>query len=239
MSAARLRDDQFQKFVVFSLSLHLTFFMLYAIKAVVFPTDIIVIPDAIRVDLVGMPDKIQSKPPAAPAPEPIKIPEKAKPEIAKKPRNIKAEQKKAMDALKQREALESIKNLVHSKPAETPTDLKPNQPQYKGNVIASGNSFTGISGLVAQEYWGQIKRHAQNFWTLPEWLMNQPLKASIVIRLDPNGRVVQTDIYKSSGNQAFDMAAISAVEAASPFPVPPDKIRDTIAQSWIVLNLPE
>jgi colicin import membrane protein len=241
MTFVRTQEDQFKNFFLLSLALHLLIVLLYALKIVIFPSQIITIPDAIRVDIVGLPDKIQAPPQAQPKAQatPVTIPDKKKESTnLSKPKDLKVAQQKAMAALKQKEALESLKNF-DTKPQETPTNLKPNQPQYKGNAIATGNSFTGISSLVAQEYWSQIKRHAQNFWSLPEWLAKQPLKASILVRLDSSGRVTQTEIYKSSGNQAFDMAALSSIEAASPFPVPPDKIRDTIAQSWIILNLPD
>jgi TonB family protein len=48
----------------------------------------------------------------------------------------------------------------------------------------------------------------------------------VTLTLDRTGRVLAATIAKSSGDAAFDRAAISMVERASPVPAPPPLIAD-------------
>jgi colicin import membrane protein len=243
MKALALPQEAFQRYLAISAGLHIALLLAYSLKIAIFPSDIIMVPDAIRIDMIGLPDKIQTQPKAAPkAAPPVEIapakPEpKAKPDV--KTKDLKSEQKKALNALKQLEAMEALKAATPAKVSDQSSDLKPSLPEYKGNAVTSGNSFTGISGLVAQEYWSVAKQHVHNFWALPEWLANLPLRASVVVLIDASGKVVKSEIYKTSGNSAFDNASLTAVEAASPFPVPPEKIRDTVIKSWMIFNFPD
>lgn len=239
--------DTFQKFLVLSALIHASVFLVYGLKVLVFPNQIIMIPDAIRVDVIDLPDKltntkpvteekkqeVKAKPPE-PKPTPKEVP-KEKPKV-----DTKADQKRAFEKLQQLSALDKIKQEVkNNSKAESAEPLKPNLPVFKGNQITSGNSFTGLSGIRSQEYWDQVKMHLQAYWMLPEWLANARLKASVVVMIDSDGRVIRHEIYSTSGNSTFDDAALAAVEAASPFPVPPAQIRDTISSSWMIFNFPE
>lgn len=234
-------DDLFKQCLKLSLMAHVSLVLVWGLKSFILPSKTIVIPNAIRVDLVGLPDKPtpvkKTAAPAKPKPEPEP---KAKPEPKTKPKkdNTKSAQQKAMDKLNQLAALDKIKN---EKPVEEPAaeEVKPETPQYKGNLLTSGNSFSGLSGIEAQSYWSDVKSHIQKFWALPEWLASATLKASVVVMIEPSGRVKQAEIYQSSGNQAFDEAALTAIEAASPFPVPPERLKDTISNSWMIFNFPE
>jgi TonB family protein len=54
------------------------------------------------------------------------------------------------------------------------------------------------------------------------------------MRLDRSGRVISADIRKSSGDEAFDRAAIGMLERASPVPAPPPLIAD----EGLIFSLP-
>ncbi len=252
-SQFNFKGDRFRQFLMLSALVHASFFLLYGVKVLLWPNQTIIIPNAVRVDIVGMPDKIEKPTPAPapaeeakpapkvetkPKPEPKKV---AKPKPKPKAQDLKktkAEQQLALEKLKQMSALEKIKNEVSAHSAKTAAQT-PAGPQYKGNVVTSGNSFTGLARLAAQEYWSLAKQHIQNYWALPEWLLNTNLRASVVVMINETGKVTRHEIYQSSGNKAFDDAALTAVEAASPFPVPPERLQDTITKSWMVFNFPE
>lgn len=233
-------NDLFRQFLMISAMAHVSILLVWGLKSFIWPGSVIKVPNAIRVDLVGLPEKPQKikpkpKPKAKPKPEKAK----AKPKV-KKDTN-QSDQKKALEKLQQLSAIDRIKQQANQKlEDEAPSeDVKPETPEYKGNLVTSGNSFTGLSGLAAQEYWSLLKVHLQNYWALPEWLANAPLSASVVVMIEASGHVARFEIYSSSGNEAFDDAALAAIEAASPFPVPPERLRDTISKNWMVFNFPE
>ena len=237
-------DDLFTQSLKLSLVVHVSFVLIFSLKSFIFPSKTIEIPNAIRVDLVGLPDKPElvkkkAKPKPKPKPKP-KAKEKPKPKPKKKD-TTKSDQQRALEKLNQLAAIEKLKEQKPVKPAQEAEieDVKPETPEYKGNLVTSGNSFTGLSGIEAQGYWADAKAHVQNFWALPEWLSSARLRAKVVVMIDESGRVTRAEVYQSSGNDAFDNAALSAVEAASPFPVPPERIRDTITSSWMIFNFPE
>lgn len=242
-------DDAFSKWVLISVAAHVAFALVVLLKSMVFPGETIIIQNAIRVDMIGLPDKKpEALPVMAPAqPEPVvppkkeapkpeaKAPEKPKP----KPKTVdlskaKSQQQQALDKLKQMSAIDKIKQMQkEAKPAEAPP-----APQLAGNQVVTGNSFTGVAGIAANDYFNQISVHINNFWSLPEWLQDASLKAVVRVKIDEAGRLLGAEIAEASGNPAFDNAALSTVEAAAPFPVPPDNIRDKIVYNWMMFRFP-
>ncbi|KJV05676.1 cell envelope integrity protein TolA, partial [Methylocucumis oryzae] len=51
----------------------------------------------------------------------------------------------------------------------------------------------------------------------------QGLKCTVRVRLLPDGTVTDVEVIASSGDEIFDNSAVSAVNKASPLPVPKDK----------------
>ncbi len=252
LKAIRFHDDAFTKWLTISVVTHLSFVLVFALKSFIFPSKTIVIQNAIRVDMIGLPEKIEEPKPAPvvkapekpePKPEPkkeVKAKPKPKPEPKKKVVDLKSEkqdQAAAMEKLKQLSAIDKIKQAQAEEPP--PAQTVPNLPQYKGNQVLAGNSFSGVAGISAQDYFSEAKAHIQRFWSLPEWLQNTQLRASVVVKLNEQGVVERAEISESSGETAFDDAALSAVQSASPFPVPPESIRATILNSWVIFNFPQ
>lgn len=247
--------DAFTKWLLVSAGAHISFVLFITLKSLIFPSQTFIIENALKVDLIGLPDKKPDTPPkkvaqekaeTKPEPAPPKAevkPEPKKPEPKKpEPVNIskdKANQASAIEKLKQMSAIDKIKNATKNEPVKAPSNTVENLPQFKGNQVVAGNSFTGIAGLTAQDYFSDAKAHLQNFWALPEWLASAQLRASVLVMINQSGQVVRFEIQQSSGESAFDDAALAAVDAASPFPVPPENIRDTITRSWMIFNFPQ
>lgn len=57
----------------------------------------------------------------------------------------------------------------------------------------------------------------------------------ITFKLSPDGTVLNPVIYKSSGNSAYDNAALRAVLKSSPLPEPPEKFRQQILKEYFVV----
>jgi colicin import membrane protein len=233
------------------------------LQAVFLPSDPIDLRQAIRVDVVGLPEKMTELPPPAapdikdsapPAPEPVKElppkpveapPEPKAPQVQLekpkvKPKDLAKAQKAAMAKLKRRSALDKIKaEMAASSKKKSTTAGKAAGQVVKGNEISKGDSLTGISKIQFDEYLSSIKSKVLSNWSVPQWLMEANLKASVVVLVDERGHVVKKTISRSSGNDIFDGQALEAVEKSSPFEPPPDRIRGVLSTSGIIFNFPQ
>ncbi|MFT4721778.1 MAG: colicin import membrane protein [Candidatus Azotimanducaceae bacterium] len=73
----------------------------------------------------------------------------------------------------------------------------------------------------AMAYVSQIQREIIQHWSRPPSARNG-MQALLKVYLVPTGEVVKVDLVTSSGNDAFDRSAISAVQKAERFIVPPN-----------------
>lgn len=199
----------------------------------------------------------------APKPEPKSEPEPEKetklpePEKKEKPKELpqkenkdhdavslektKAKQKAALDKLKKLSALEKIKQDVASDEqkkkhdSNKPTSTAP----IKGRTLSAGTRLTGLDKLQSDNYLAQLDSKVKAQWTLPQWLIDKPFKARVIVRIDENGRVIFKAISQSSGNKTYDEYALAAVEKASPFGKVPDKFVDIYRVDGITFAFPD
>ncbi|NOZ38167.1 MAG: cell envelope integrity protein TolA [Gammaproteobacteria bacterium] len=68
-------------------------------------------------------------------------------------------------------------------------------------------------------YLGLIKNAVTRHWTVPAQEV-KGLRCEVKVRIIPNGKVIDVQIIKSSGNLAFDRSVETAVYRAAPLPVP-------------------
>ena len=64
----------------------------------------------------------------------------------------------------------------------------------------------------------------KNAWLRPPGLP-EGLKCDLSVRILGTGEVIRAEVQQSSGNRLFDDSALSAVNKASPLPVPPPGVR--------------
>lgn len=72
-----------------------------------------------------------------------------------------------------------------------------------------------------QMYQSLIQQTIQRFWIRPPSARNG-MQVQIRIRMLPGGEVLEANIKKSSGNEAFDRSALTAIQKAGKFAVPSD-----------------
>jgi colicin import membrane protein len=58
-------------------------------------------------------------------------------------------------------------------------------------------------------------------WTRPAGIP-EGLSARVAVRLGPGGIVLSVQVARTSGNDAFDRSAVTAVRRADPLPMPDD-----------------
>lgn len=235
-------EDAFDRFLWLSFAIHVILFFGVMIKNVILPSREIRIENAVRVDVVALPDKLPERPapvveektPPKPAPTaaPAK-PEPQKPDAVSLKKDVKKAQQEALNRLRQREALERLKQQAQEAPPVKKKNL------YAGNQLSQGDSITGLERIAFDEYLSELKQRVHNNFTIPTWLANAPLKASVEVVIDENGKIIKMTLVKSSGNPTFDGAATSAVESSAPFPPVPERLTRTWGSFTIQFNFPD
>jgi len=76
------------------------------------------------------------------------------------------------------------------------------------------------------KYQAQVRARIINNWVIPERFASEDrtANAKLVVMINMNGEVVSTRWAKKSGVTSFDSSARRAVERASPFPKPPQRL---------------
>lgn len=86
-------------------------------------------------------------------------------------------------------------------------------------------------------YYNELKRRINEQWiTLPKEGEAQALKTTITVVIDGGGNLVSTSYESKSGDAAFDLSAMRAVERAAPFPVPPDAIKQEAVREGFLIE---
>lgn len=137
--------------------------------------------------------------------------EKQKAEAEKK--RIEEEQQKAEEKRKQEEeakkkAEEEKKRAAAEKALQDQLDAEQVKQQQQQDAT--------LLQKIAAEIYSKVK---QNF---NETGLPDGLSCEIHVKLLPGGEVIDASISKSSGNDIFDRRAVTAVQKASPLPVPED-----------------
>ena len=162
-----------------------------------------------------------------------------KPAAAKEPdislNKSKIRQKEALNKLKKLSALEQIKQDLKKESAAKPAKLAISKPR----VIAAGTALTGLDKIDANAYLSQVDKSIKGAWSLPQWLLNKPLKAQVLVKFNTDGNIISTKIISSSGNSSYDDYCLQAVVKAAPFPKVPDKLSEKFSLDGVVVGFPE
>ncbi len=172
----------------------------------------------------------------APSPTAMKLPsdkklDKTNPKDDSKKR-IEEIQKGLRAEAKRQEILSKYKQV-----AKEADDTK--RPVLGGNILSKGGSVQGDVANEADEFTAMVQTHVRKFWKAPPWAAGQSYKTRVIVKLSPGGRVLTKQISKSSGRPEFDASALEAVEAADPFPAPPEFFKRIVLQEGIECGFPD
>lgn len=148
----------------------------------------------------------------------------------------KNKQKNALKELKKLSAIEKIKEDVKK------NALKQNLAELakgKRHIITAGTPLSGLSKLEANAYLAALDKSIKLNWTLPQWLMNKPLKARALVKISPTGALLEKQIVDSSGNSSYDSQCLEAIDKALPFPKVPEKLSEKFRTEGIIVGFPE
>lgn len=152
----------------------------------------------------------------------------------------KDKQKAALDKLKKSSALEKIRQELKSDSiSKIKSQLKKSNTSNKVKVVAAGSALSGLDKLQANNYLQAVDQSIKQFWSLPQWLINKPLKAQALVKFNVQGQILSTKIISSSGNNSYDQYCIKAIESAAPFPKVPEKLTEKFSIDGVVIGFPE
>ncbi len=159
--------------------------------------------------------------------------------LRKRSRATRKKEREDLETLARRRemaaALSDLQQDLEKKPTPRPNNfpsqgkgarsLYPAGPQGGGNV--QGNpAFTGYLASVRQII-------TDNF----VWIQKKDqLRAEVTFQIDGEGNILRPDLTQSSGNNAYDGAALRAVRKSSPLPLPPATFLDHIVSEPLVVR---
>ena len=255
MNSQDEQDKKFNQGIVVSFSVHAIAASILILQIVFFSHPSIDISHAIRVDMVGLPEKLKANQMPAKVEEILKekapvVEEKPVAEELKKPvlpkkeavadkdsidlKKSKSKQKLAVEKLKAQSAIEKMRQEMKDS-----TDIKKPSAPVKGRVISAGSTLTGLDQLQNDNYLQELDAHIKQFWALPQWLKNKPLKARVLVKFDKLGKILSSHIVQSSGQSAYDDYCLQAIDQAAPFPRFADKFSEKYSKDGVVFGFPE
>lgn len=141
-------------------------------------------------------------------------------------RRLEQEKKLAEQQKRKKAAAEKKKkeeDLKKKKKAEEAAKLEEKRRQQERAMLEEAlmeeqNEMLELEYATdAQSYAGMIQKRIQLNWSRPPSARNG-MRCELTIELLPNGRVLNADITKSSGNAAFDRSALAAINKIEVFP---------------------
>ena len=181
--------------------------------------------EAIRVDLVDLPQLTQQQK------ENIDLTKKVNPKLTspkgkstKKKNMVKAPSAgtSRLKSLRERLRSENIRNQVIAK---LKAGEEVGRPAIRGNKLSEGHAAAGNVGQAGDLYKVRLKDHVRRYWNVPQWMRSKDLKATVLVKLTPDGRILTTQFVNRSGSAKFDAEVVNTIERSEPVPPPPQELR--------------
>lgn len=78
-----------------------------------------------------------------------------------------------------------------------------------------------LSAGTLEPYLSLLRQRVRAFWAIPDFLIEEGLKAVVRAKISGDGRILSVRIEESSGDPNFDRSTIQAILRAEPLPPPP------------------
>ncbi len=140
----------------------------------------------------------------------------------------KAEEKALAEAKAKKEAEEKAKKAAAAKAAadkkknSAASSLLADLAKQKGIGGGAGEGSGAGGGGIYDVYVGQVMLIVQQSWSIPIY-SREVYSASIKVLLDVHGKIVNTEVLRSSGRADFDASALNALSRLGSLPPPPNK----------------
>jgi TonB family protein len=151
---------------------------------------------------------------APPPPPPVKTKEKSPPKAIEKEKAVAVQKQITQEAEKKRQLEKQKKEKLLKEQRE-----KALQEKFAREQQEEATRRAQVLQGVVDKYKAEILLAISQYWIVPP-NTDKRLSADLLLRLAPDGTVLEVKLIKSSGNDLLDQSAITAVQKASPLPVP-------------------
>jgi len=128
-------------------------------------------------------------------------------------------QKEIAEAEAKLASSDALSALKHSLHADAATNTAKNSSRR-----TSTNG--GSSSALEAQYFSSIFGHLHQYWSLPEIKQWDPqLTAIVVVTIAQNGRIIQHNFEKRSGDRVFDQFVSRTIQDANPLPAIPRALK--------------
>ena len=217
----------FKKYLGLSFSGHIllsgVFFLFHTMDLDPFNKKITLTP-SMKVTMTALPKKV--------IPKPKKRPKKSAPLPLKKKQPVENKPKPMKEKIP--EKLEE--DISEQQPA---TQEETMEKEFKGNESPQeglSEEEQNAQQIVINEYLIEIIERVKRNWNLPKYLTDRSFRAELEIKINAQGKVTEKKIITSSQNEVVDGKVLKAIELSSPFPPPPEAVRNLI-EDGIVFQL--
>jgi TonB family protein len=264
LSIKHIHEDRFNRYFAIAIAFHVLLVVfgvgitklmdLDIFKIERDPKNLEIIQSSVRIDVVAMPKFTVQELKKMKVTEPVieekgeVVKEKAKEDIIK-PDDIVIEKKEPkvdlgnlLSNLSKKE--KKVKIIKGKKTGELDSKSKKELRNLilEGNKVSAGTSTVGDSLAVEKtmfnDYVSALPNMVRPYWKLPSYLMDQGLQCRIRVFIASNGKILNTEIYESSGNSEFDKKALNSLKQVSSFPQPKSEITARLASGAVVLGFP-
>ncbi|MDA3970625.1 MAG: TonB family protein [Desulfobulbaceae bacterium] len=127
------------------------------------------------------------------------------------------------------EVLQALRHSILARPSQgiNTSQISGGSTSRTGDANATGSQTGQAADTASKQYKATVNHHIGQYWYLPEgqkW--DSTLKATVIVRLKPDGIVTSTEIEVSSKSKQFDKIVIETVERASPLPPIPAELEN-------------
>jgi colicin import membrane protein len=95
------------------------------------------------------------------------------------------------------------------------------QQAHEAEKLAQAREQAAATGRVVDEYVAKISAKIRRNIVAPPGVSSK-IRAEFDVTLLPGGQVMETELTRSSGNNAYDNAVERAILKSQPLPLPPD-----------------
>lgn len=180
--------------------------------------------------------------------EVLKIKEKPSLDEALKKIEKKVEQRKnealvasSIDELKKKmeenrlskERVARLKEELSSRAAQPAVEAaRPKTPQAANPATGGGAPRASLEEKYSA-YYGLLRDKVQENWIYPQGLKDNRISIIVSMKIARNGKLLDANVEKSSGNKAFDDSLLKAIRKAAPFPALPADLEGSFLETGL------
>jgi colicin import membrane protein len=158
-------------------------------------------------------------------PQAAKVRQKERPKPSKRPQAAAETQTKTPERVMQ-EALKEVSTQAEQESAEETNDLEDALAQLKQEAAAQGVDQDNLgrsasAGGTKRVYGALVRERIQANWRFPDLGQSQDLTATVRIRIDAQGKILDQSMLEPSGNAQFDNSVLRAIARTGRLQPPP------------------